>query len=126
MNRKDLSPVLSAGFLSFLLAFGGIRCLTTAFEIQISLTALTLHSILWSFAAAYLFARPKGGWIMAGILALAAVYLWRRSQLVDQLLQLCYRISRPSAPPTAWDGWASPPVSVPLRCRCICGQALLD
>ena len=111
MNRKDLSPVLSAGFLSFLLAFGGIRCLTTAFEIQISLTALTLHSILWSFAAAYLFARPKGGWIMAGILALAAVYLWRRSQLVDQLLQLCYRISRPIG--TAYGlGWLGKPTGV--------------
>ena len=94
MNRKNLTSVLTAAAFSFLLSFGGIRCLATAFAIEISLPTLILHSSICALVGCIFFSRPKGGRLLLYGLGLLAIYLWRRTQLIDQSLQLCYRISR--------------------------------
>lgn len=94
MSRKNLPSIFTAAVLSFLLSFGGIQCLSSAYTIDISTTALILYSCAFTLTGCTLFTRPKGGRLLLCGLALLAVYLWRRTELIDQILQLCYQISR--------------------------------
>ena len=111
MNRKSLPNLLAAAALSILLSFGGIRCLTTAFEIDISIAGLFLNCCIWALAGCIFFSAPKGGrWLLCG-LVLLAVYLWRRTAFTDQVLRLCYKISRLIG--TAYGlGWFGRPTDV--------------
>ncbi len=94
MKNKHIPSILTTAVLCALLSFGGIRCLSTAFAIDLSPALLMLNCCIWALAGCILLAQPKGGrWLLCG-LVLLAVYLWRRTQLVDQILQLCYKISR--------------------------------
>lgn len=106
MKHKTLPSILTATVLSFLLAFGGIRCLSTAFSIEISLSALILHSLLWAMTGSFLFSRPKIGWIVLPVLGLLGFWLWRKTELVDQVLGLAYRITHEydAAYRTGWLG----------------------
>ena len=111
MNRKNLPSLFTAAILSFLLSFSGIQCLASAYALDISLTALMLHSGLCALVGCILFTRPKGEGLLLCGLALLAIYLWRRTKLVDQVLQLCYQISRIIG--TAYGfGWLGKPTDV--------------
>ena len=111
MNRKNLPNLLAAAALSILLSFGGIRCLTTAFEIDISVAGLFLNCCFWALVGCIFFSAPKGGrWLLCG-LALLAVCLWRKTAFTDQFLRLCYKISRLIG--TAYGlGWFGRPTDV--------------
>ena len=94
MKTKILPDLLTAAFLAFLLAFGGIRCITTAFDLEISLKILILSCLVFAMAGCLLFTRPRGGWTVLALLAVLGIYLWRKTTLTDQLLQLTYRITK--------------------------------
>ena len=111
MSRRDLPSIFTAAFLSFLLSFGGIQCLSSAYTIDISTTALILYSCAFTLTGCILFTQPKGGrWLLCGLVVLA-VYLWRRTKPINQILQLCYQISRIIG--TAYGfGWLGRPMGV--------------
>ena len=111
MKRKNLPSIFTTAVLSFLLSFGGIQCLTTAYAIDISVTVLILHSCVCALAGCIFFTRPKGEGLLLCGLALLSIYLWRRTKLVDQVLQLCYQLSRLIG--TAYGfGWLGKPTGV--------------
>ena len=64
MKIKTVSAILSNALLCFLLSFGAILCLTTAFDIEIAPGTLALSCCLWSLGCCILFSRPHGGWIV--------------------------------------------------------------
>ena len=94
MKIKTVSAILSNALLCFLLSFGAILCLTTAFDIEIAPGTLALGCCLWSLGCCILFSRPHGGWIVLCVFLLYFLRLWFRTQLQDQIIHLCYRISR--------------------------------
>ena len=110
MKTKILPDLLTAAFLAFLLAFGGIRCITTAFDLEISLKILILSCLVFAMAGCLLFTRPRGGWTVLALLAVLGIYLWRKTTLTDQLLQLTYRITKTY---TAYGfGWLGRPMGL--------------
>lgn len=112
MKNKTVSAIFTNAALSFLLSLGGILCLTTAFEIEISRTVLAAHCCVWSLGSCFLLTRPKGGWlILLGAFLLYALRLWYKTDLVDQILQLCYNISRIFASAYGF-GWLGKPTGV--------------
>ena len=112
MKNKTVSAIFTNAALSFLLSLGGILCLTTAFEIEISRTVLAAHCCVWSLGSCFLLTRPRGGWlILLGAFLLYALRLWYKTDLVDQILQLCYNISRMFASAYGF-GWLGKPTGV--------------
>lgn len=93
MKIKIIPSILTAAILSFLLSFGGVSCLVTAFHLDISLPALALCCGLCALGGCAVFSFRKGGAVVLCGLALLGGYLWQKGQLADQTLQLCYNIS---------------------------------
>ena len=112
MKHKTVFTVLTDAALSFLLSFGGILCLSTAFDIEISRAALAAYCCVWSLGSCVLLTRPKGGWlILSGTFLIYALRLWYKTELTDQILQLSYDISRMFASAYGF-GWAGKPTGV--------------
>ena len=94
MKNKQLPHLLSCFILSFLLSFGGIGCLATAFGLEIPFQVLAWYCAIFALAGCVAFSFRFGGAVALGVVAMVAYYLARRTQVADQILQLCYRISR--------------------------------
>ena len=94
MKNKQLLPILTSAVLGFLLAFGGIGCLATAFDLEVSFAALACYCAVFAIAGCVVFSFRRGKIGVLCVLALLAIYLLRRTELKDQILHLAYRISR--------------------------------
>lgn len=79
--------------LAFLLSFGGMGCLFSAFDLGISMTILALGCGFFSVAGALCYLLKKGDAIVACLAALVLGYLWRRGTLVGSFEALAYEIS---------------------------------
>lgn len=93
MKNKHLLSISTAAVLSFLLSYGGISCLVTAFSLDVSLLALAISCGICCVAGCTLFHFRRGGSIVLCILALLGGYLWQDGHLADQTLRLGYIIS---------------------------------
>ena len=120
MKNKYIPHIFTAAVLSFLLAFGGIGCLATAFKLEISFSILALCCAISALACCTAFSFRKGWLIILGILALLTYYLLRWTPLIDQIILLCYRISRlyDSAYGCGWLGRPTDAetIALPLYC----------
>ena len=71
MKNKHIPSILTTAVLCALLSFGGIRCLSTAFAIDLSPALLMLNCCIWALAGCILLAQPKGGrWLLCGLVLL--------------------------------------------------------
>lgn len=83
-----------AAVLAFLLAFGTAGGMVTAFALPLE----NYPAVVWTWAFSALFCAAsfswkRGGILVLGLSALLAGYLWRRGDLLEQVLRLLYHIT---------------------------------
>ena len=89
MKWENLKNGVIGAALAFLIAFGGVGCLTTAFRLDVE-TAQTAFWYLCIFSiGAVCFSRGWGIWFL-GLGALVTGYLWHSSNLTAQLSALIH------------------------------------
>lgn len=92
MKPEKWISALVGMLLAFLLSFGGMGCLVSAFEMNMSLPALGLSCALAALCGGcYLLKRGDAIIACAGALVLG--YLWRRGTLVSSFETMAYIIS---------------------------------
>lgn len=94
MKAKTLSAIFTNALLCFLLSYGGVACFATAFELEIPFSTLVLWCAVAAFAGCVAASFPKGGWILLTLLAFPTYYLLKQTDLRDQIIHLCYHVSR--------------------------------
>lgn len=94
MKNKTIPHILTSATLCFALAFAGIGCFATAFQQDISFTMLALCCAVSALAGCMAFTTRGRGFLSLCVLALLTLYLFRRTQLKDQIVALCYRVSK--------------------------------
>lgn len=93
MKLEDAKNGLVGGILAFLIAFGGVGCLVTGFRLGADLPGLAFWCLLICAAGAVGFCTRRGGWLLLGVGALAAGYLWHSQNLSQQLEALLYQLT---------------------------------
>lgn len=84
-----------AAVLAFLLAFGAVGGMVTAFSLPLeSYPAVVLAWGLSALFFAAAFSWKRGGILVLCLTALLAGYFWRRGELAGQFAQLLYRITQ--------------------------------
>lgn len=120
MKTKALLHILTSALLSFSMAFAGIGCFATAFQLDIPFAALALCCAVFGLAGCIAFTSRGRSFLSLCILALLAIYLLRQTQLKDQIIALCYHVSRlyDSAYGCGWLGRPIEVASVALPLYC--------
>lgn len=94
MNRERIGTCLTGAALACLISVGAVGCLLTGFELNTEhRQRLWLVCCLWALLCSGACRWRWGSAAMAGLLALSVLWLWYRSTLQEQLLQLIARIS---------------------------------
>ncbi|MBQ7801059.1 MAG: transglutaminase domain-containing protein [Oscillospiraceae bacterium] len=89
MKRERLWNGLLAFGLSWMLSAAAVGCMVTGFGLEVEREgALMVLCAGASFLAALCFSFRRGEWVLAGLAALAAGYLWRRGTLLEHLAAL--------------------------------------
>lgn len=79
--------------LAFLVSFGGMGCLISAFGLDVSMTVVGLGCGLAAVGGTFCYLLKRGDAIVACVFALTLGYLWRRGTLVTSFETLVYMIS---------------------------------
>lgn len=93
MKRELWFRTGTAGGLAFLLSFGGLGCLVTAFGLSVDLWELCGFCLVTAAAFALCFRFKWGSLALLCLLALAAGYLWQDGTAAQQTRNLLYTIS---------------------------------
>lgn len=93
MKRELWLRTGTAGVLAFLLSFGGLGCLVTAFDLSVDLWELCLFCLVTAVVFALCFRFRWGSLALLCLLALAAGYLWQDGTAAQQTRNLLYTIS---------------------------------
>ena len=92
MKLENMKNSAIAAVLGFLIAFGGVGCLITGFELDASAAELVLWYLCVLGVGAVCFSRGWGVWFL-GLGALAVGYLWHSSNLTAQASALIHVIT---------------------------------
>lgn len=94
MKRERIVTCLVGGVLAFLLSFGGVGCMVSAFRLEVGgLWLLALACGLFSLVSAVFFQLKWGGTVILCLMVLASGFLWHSAQAMEQLRALLYRLS---------------------------------
>lgn len=93
MNHEKLYRAVTAAVLAFLLSFGGLGCLVTAFGLSCDLWILSLFCLAASAVCALCLAFRRGSLPLLCALALAAGFLWQDGTAGQQARNLLFAIS---------------------------------
>lgn len=93
MKHETLRRAVTAAILAFLLGFGGLGCLVTAFDLPCDLWTLCLFCLLSAAVCALCLGFRRGSLVLLCVLALAAGYLWQDGTAAQQARNLLYAIS---------------------------------
>lgn len=94
MKPEKWISALAGAVLAFLLSFGGMGCLISAFDMEVGMAGLLLGCAVFSLAGALCYLLKRGDAIIACVSALVLGYLWRRGTLVSSFETLAYVISQ--------------------------------
>lgn len=93
-REKQCRPWLTNGFLSFLLAVGGMGCFVSAFRLDhLSWPFLAAFCGVFALVSAFCFSRRYGPFFLAAAAAAALYYYIVEGGLIDSLSQLAYAVS---------------------------------
>jgi len=100
MRLEKTTTILSGSFLGFLVSFGAVSCLATAFSLHtgegggppVELSSVALWCILLSAVASGCYSWKLGA-VPICLLAFAGGYLWRQGTLEKSIEALCYTVS---------------------------------
>jgi len=107
MKREKLYSLIIGAALAFCISFGGAAGIITGFSLGItdgsvasgfytvpaSIATVAVFCAVFSAAAAIAFSFRRGGWILLGVMALGAGYLWRTGILETSVEAVLYRIT---------------------------------
>ena len=93
MKHEKWISCLIGMVLAFLVSFGGMGCLASAFDLPMGMAALALGCGLAALAGSLCYLLKRGDAIVACVFALVLGYLWRRGTLVTSFETLAYMIS---------------------------------
>ncbi len=93
MKREKLFTFLWSCLFSFLIAFAGVACLVTAFNMEVSLGGIAWWCVISSVVCSLCFVLPLGA-APGAVGALLCGYLWRNGSLELTVESLLYRLSR--------------------------------
>ena len=91
--KNKLYTCLWAATLSFLVSFGAVGCLVTAFHMEVSLWVMALWCGLGSFMCSVCYSLPLG-LLPISTMALICGFLWQQGTLRISWESLLYRLSR--------------------------------
>ena len=93
LKKLDLWTLCVNTALAFLIGFVGAGCLCTAFNLDVAPGNLLLSCLFWAVAINVAVQLPKGGWIIAGLMALFALNFWWKERWQDMaaLLNVLFR-----------------------------------
>ena len=125
MKRESWITVVVAAGLAFLLSFGAVGCLVSAFELEAAMGSVCFGCLIFSVGASISFRLKRGDLILFGILAVALGFLWRSGTLEAQVGALLYEISRRYDSAYGWGYVNMPPGDMEAALLCIgCAIAL--
>lgn len=93
MKREAIHAALIGAVGAFLLSFGAMSCVVTAFSLEIGLFGLALSCALYAAVFAVCFSLRRGAIPVACVGALALVLLWRGGSLMSGFSDLAYTVS---------------------------------
>ena len=93
MKAEKWISCLVGVVLAFLLSFGSVGCLASAFSMDVGMPALALCCGLAAVMGGLCYLLKRGDAIVACVFALILGYLWRRGTLVSSFETLLYVIS---------------------------------
>ena len=94
MKPEGIKSCLIGSVLAFLIAFGGLGCMVTAFSLDVeSMWRLAAVCGLVSAATAVCFRFKWGGILVLCVTALISGILWHSPEAMEQLNALLYRVS---------------------------------
>ena len=94
MKHEKLGTALCSGLLSFVIGWGTLGCLITAFDLPVAESGqLTLICIAGAVLCAGVLSVNWGGAVLAGLMALAAGYLYREGTALEQFQLLLHRLT---------------------------------
>ena len=98
MKRKVWVTAGIAAALAFLIAFGAVGCVVSGFDLPLDNYAKVLLICAGaSVFCAAAFSLKWGGAAVLCALALGAVYVWKQDESAEQLFELLYRMTTPTA-----------------------------
>lgn len=123
MKREKVTSCLLAAVLAFLMSFGGVGCVVTAFRMDGgSMVLLALACGFFAAVSAACFQLKWGGTLVLCLLALASGFLWHNGDAMEQLAALLYRVTDLYDRAYGWGvlrmgtaaGYQDAPVSYPM------------
>lgn len=94
MKREYWKTHLISGVLSWLLGFGAVGCLATAFRLDTALLPLALYCAAYAFLCSGAFCFRWGGVGMLCLLGVVLGYLWQNGTMEESFSGLLYELTR--------------------------------
>ena len=93
MKLEKWISLIVAAALAFLLSFGAVGCLVTAFDLKAGMGTVCLGCALFTLGGCACWLLKRGDAVIACVFALVLGYLWRRGTLVSSFAALAYEIT---------------------------------
>jgi len=93
MKHEKWISRLIALVMAFILAYAGVGCLVTGFELDVDMTAVAWNILIAAVIAAVAANSGKGNLVLGVLIALLLNHLWYRQDLESSLERLLYLIS---------------------------------